>query len=249
MEIINPSDEISDVHRTHDHPPNDNLIAIDALKIDDHSRMTLTKKLRKVFSVEIDDVLAIFQDKKNGDLIIKIQRGERIMDSWVMKRCTSAIEDSPASPLDNSHSTFAFDKRSTSGQFKIMLVDDEPDVLLSLKLTLESMNYIVDAFDNSTDALNRFIETNRCAYNLVITDIRMPAPSGLELYRKLKEVDYRIKVLFCTALNVEDEVASVLPEVRNSDFLRKPIESTVFLKAVETSLKESLNSYNSLRAQ
>jgi CheY-like chemotaxis protein len=227
---------------------NGDLIAIDALRIDDHSRMTLTKKLRKVFSVEIDDVLAIFHDKKNGDLIIKIQRGERIMDSWVMKRCTSAREDSHASPLDNRHST-AFDKRSTSGQFKIMLVDDEPDVLLSLKLTLESMNYIVDAFDNSTNALNRFIETNRCVYNLVITDIRMPAPSGLELYRKLKEVDCRIKVLFCTALNVEDEVASVLPEVRNSDFLRKPIECKVFLKAVETSLQESLNSYNSLRAQ
>lgn len=33
MEIINPSDEISDVHSTHEHPPNDNLIAIDALRI------------------------------------------------------------------------------------------------------------------------------------------------------------------------------------------------------------------------
>ena len=65
---------------------NGDLIAIDALRIDDHSRMTLTKKLRKVFSVEIDDVLAIFQDKKNGDLIIKIQRGENVVDSWIMSR-------------------------------------------------------------------------------------------------------------------------------------------------------------------
>ena len=57
---------------------NADLIAIDALRIDDHSRLTLTKKLRKVFSVEMDDVLAIFQDKKTDDLIIKIQRGEQL---------------------------------------------------------------------------------------------------------------------------------------------------------------------------
>ena len=234
MLINNPRHNISDGS-----PQNEDLIAIDALRIDDHSRLTLTKKLRKVFSVEMDDVLAIFQDKKTDDLIIKIQRNERIVDSWVMKRCTSASEDLPASPLDNSHNAFAFDKPSMSGQHNILLVDDEPDVLLSLKLMLESMNYNVDAFNNSTDALNRFIEANKCAYNLVITDIRMPAPSGLELYKKLKEVDYRIKVLFCTALNVEDEVASVLPEVRNDDFLRKPIECTAFLNAVETSLQES----------
>ena len=142
-------------------------------------------------------------------------------------------------PLGNSHNIIAFDKRSTSGQYNILLVDDEPDVLLSLKLMLESMNYNVDAFNNSTEALNRFIEVNKCSYNLVITDIRMPAPSGLELYRKLKEVDSRIKVLFCTALNVEDEATSVLSEVRNDDFLRKPIECTTFLNAVETSLQES----------
>ena len=89
--IKNPGHNISDGSSQ-----NEDLLAIDSLKIDDHSRLTLTKSLRKVFSVEMDDILAIFQDTKTDDLIIKIQRNERIVDSWVMKRCTSATETSPA---------------------------------------------------------------------------------------------------------------------------------------------------------
>ena len=44
----------------------------------------------------------------------------------------------------------------------------------------------------------------------------------------MKEVDYRIKVLFCTALNVEDEVASVLPEVRNDEFFQEAYRNAIF---------------------
>ena len=137
---------------------NGDLIAIDALRIDDHSRMTLTKKLRKVFSVEIDDVLAIFQDKKNGDLIIKIQRGENVVDSWIMSRFDDNRENLDPQPVP-AEGTATIDSQFNEGnkRFNIMLIDDEPDVLSSFKSMLRSEDYNTETFTSSGEALNNFI--------------------------------------------------------------------------------------------
>ena len=58
----------------------DRLIAIDTIRADDHVRLTLTRKIRRVFPIDAGDILVIFQDKYNSDeLLFKIQRDKDIV--------------------------------------------------------------------------------------------------------------------------------------------------------------------------
>ena len=83
----------------------------------------------------------------------------------------------------------------------VMIVEDEPDTLLTYRAFLSSAEgYNVDTFLDSNEALKRFVNLNHPYYDLVITDIRMPGLNGLQLYQKMKSIDDSIKVMFVSAL-------------------------------------------------
>ena len=118
---------------------------------------------------------------------------------------------------------------------KIMLVEDEADVLLTYKSFLDSESYNVEAFTNPYDALHSFIKKNDHYYDLIIIDIRMPGINGLQLYRTLKAIDDSVKVLFISALDAPEAV-SILDGVDLSNFVRKPISKEDFVKKVSSAL-------------
>jgi FixJ family two-component response regulator len=67
-------------------------------------------------------------------------------------------------------------------------------------------------------------------------DIRMPGLNGLQLYYRLKAMNMSIKVLFLSALDAAAEIVSILPDVRQGDIIRKPIDQEHFVNAVKTAL-------------
>ncbi len=69
---------------------------------------------------------------------------------------------------------------------KILLVDDEPDVLASVKEGLERQGFIVDAIDDPLEALRRF---KRKYYDVALLDVRMPNLNGFQLYREILKLD------------------------------------------------------------
>jgi DNA-binding response OmpR family regulator len=79
---------------------------------------------------------------------------------------------------------------------KILIVDDEPDVNLALKMALEGNSFEVDAFDNALSALENF---RKGLYDLLILDIKMPNMNGFQLYREIKKIDDKVKICFLTA--------------------------------------------------
>ena len=117
-----------------------------------------------------------------------------------------------------------------------MLIDDEPDVLSSFRSMLRSEDYNTETFTSSGEALNNFIGKNGNAYNLVITDIRMPSINGIQLYLKLKKIDPRIRVLFCSALDAAEELVALIPEIDDRQILTKPINKDELLKSVKSML-------------
>jgi CheY-like chemotaxis protein len=120
---------------------------------------------------------------------------------------------------------------------KVMLVDDEEDMLLTYKSFLEDKDYNISSFTDSETALKHFAETNAYDYDLVILDIRMPGLNGLQLYCKLKEINTAIKVLFVSALDAIDEILSILPDVDSKNIIRKPVKREHFITAVDRALR------------
>jgi len=107
---------------------------------------------------------------------------------------------------------------------RLLVVDDDPDVLQTLKLGLLDKNrFLVDAFTNPDEALQSF-KANAKAYRLMLSDIRMPSLSGIELARKVKEINLNVKVILITAFQLGDNEFSELFSSKKIDaFLQKPI--------------------------
>src|SRR6476619_2101524 len=77
---------------------------------------------------------------------------------------------------------------------KILVVDDEPDVNLTLKVTLEDKGFIADTFDDPLLALQNFRAGQ--SYDLLILDVKMPKMNGFELYREIRKINDKVKVCF-----------------------------------------------------
>jgi len=108
---------------------------------------------------------------------------------------------------------------------RILVVDDEPDITLTLKAGLEIVGLFgVDAFNDSELALKSFKPN---VYALVLIDIRMPCMDGFELYEELKKIDPDVKVCFLTAGEMYHEEAREKDHSDLSDdvFIQKPIST------------------------
>lgn len=120
---------------------------------------------------------------------------------------------------------------------KILVVDDEQDVVFTLKTILTEAGFSVDAFTNPSVAFEMFTPEK---YDLIILDIRMPGLNGFELYTKLFEQDKSIKVLFLTAVNEFSMYAkfksSVSPMSGKRYYLQKPVDLTKLLQRVDDML-------------
>ncbi len=104
---------------------------------------------------------------------------------------------------------------------KILIVDDDQDVLDTLKFALKLEGYEVMSAANGHDALNT-LHSN--GIDLVITDIKMPMINGVELIRRIRESDEEIEIIALTGHATVETAIDVLKNGGAFDFLRKPLE-------------------------
>src|SRR5919199_4878121 len=109
----------------------------------------------------------------------------------------------------------------------VLIVDDEPDVNLSLKIALEENGFEVDAFDDPVMALDNF---KKEVYDLLILDIVMPKMHGFELYREIRKIDNEVKICFLTA--GEMYYGAYADIFNENQFIRKPIENKDLIKQI-----------------
>jgi DNA-binding response OmpR family regulator len=113
---------------------------------------------------------------------------------------------------------------------RILIVDDEPDVNLALRIVLEENNFIVDSFNDPLLALENF---KADLYDLLILDIKMPKKDGFELYKEIMKIDNKVKVCFLTAGDVNySSLKDTFPTLNENQFIRKPIENTELIRRV-----------------
>jgi DNA-binding NtrC family response regulator len=106
---------------------------------------------------------------------------------------------------------------------KLLIVDDDSDIVQVMKLGLVRNGFSVEAFTNPEEALQSF-KSHAESYCLVLSDIRMPSLSGIQLSKKVKEVNPNVKVILMTAFEIRDsEFSKVFPSTHVDGFVQKPI--------------------------
>src|ERR671911_2419836 len=111
--------------------------------------------------------------------------------------------------------------RNTSNSKRILLVDDETDVISLFKMVLEMNGFEVDAYTDPVAALSNFKPNS---YGLALLDIRMAPLNGFELYKEMKSIDGNLKACFITAFeDYREELKESFPELDEIKyFIRKP---------------------------
>ena len=122
---------------------------------------------------------------------------------------------------------------------RIMVVDDERDILSIIKRGLESKNrFQVETFIEAESALESLKKKPNDYYDLVLTDIRMPKINGFELYRRIKENNPHMKIVFITAFEInKEEFTKVIPSVDVLDFISKPVSMSTLINKLTSILK------------
>jgi DNA-binding NtrC family response regulator len=106
---------------------------------------------------------------------------------------------------------------------KLLVVDDDSDILQVLKMGLLKNRFLVDAFTNPEEAFQSF-KSHAESYCLVLSDVRMPGLSGIQLSKKVKEINSKVKVILMTSFEVRDyEFSKVFPSTQVDGIVQKPI--------------------------
>ena len=115
---------------------------------------------------------------------------------------------------------------------RVLLVDDEPDLNLTIKMVLEENGFKVDSFTDPLSALENFKGESAGMYELLILDMKMPGINGFELYRQIKKIDDKVKVCFLTASEMyyEEFRKELFPALDNNCYIQKPIETEMLIR-------------------
>ena len=122
---------------------------------------------------------------------------------------------------------------STDVSMKIMIIDDDEDILNLFEDFLSKRGYDVVSYLDPLEAVKE-IEGNPHRYALIITDIRMPGISGIELIKKVCEINVDIKVMIMSAFEINGDD---LKEIRVEEQVQKPIHLRDLANTIDKILK------------
>jgi len=118
---------------------------------------------------------------------------------------------------------------------KILIVDDNPDLIAVLKVRLESFGYEVVVAEDGVKCLEK---TGRDKPDLILLDIMMPEMDGFKVLKKLKEDD-RMKAIPVIMLTAKDSIDDVTKAnaLGAEDFIVKPFDYRVLVEKIKKMLK------------
>lgn len=103
---------------------------------------------------------------------------------------------------------------------RILIVDDNPNMSSLLSEMLEVFNYDSERANDGLEAIEK-IDQNE--YRLVITDMRMPKMSGLDLLKRIKEMKPSMPVVVISGYALDEDGNSLLNSIADG-FLNKPFK-------------------------
>ncbi len=118
---------------------------------------------------------------------------------------------------------------------QVLLVEDKDTLRHALRMTLENAGYEVSDFPDPKSAIAKLSHT---PFQIVLTDLRMPNGTGLDVLRAVKTIDRDIPVIVMTAYGSIDEAVQAMKDGA-FDFLQKPVDTNHLLLLVERALEQN----------
>ena len=118
---------------------------------------------------------------------------------------------------------------------RILVVDDEYDISFAIKIVLEENGFIVDSFNDASQALENFMMG---IYDLVILDVKMPEMDGFSIYEKIKRLDDKVTICFLTAADdaYYERLKKNYPRINEDCIIHKPVDNESLLKRIKSVL-------------
>jgi CheY-like chemotaxis protein/class 3 adenylate cyclase len=204
------------------------------------------RELRGGYSVGFDNVYPVYTalgKNSNNNIaglnIHKINRLFRSNEIFKIKEDIGAKQQQQSSQLLVQDSQQKQQQQQQRYSTNIMIVDDEPDTLFTYEWFLSDEGYNVEAFTDPQEALKRFVQLETSSstyYQLVLLDIRMPRLNGLQLFYRIKAISPNTKIMFISALDIAEELTSILPDMKYDDIIKKPVEREYFISKINSML-------------
>jgi DNA-binding response OmpR family regulator len=119
---------------------------------------------------------------------------------------------------------------------RILITDDEEEICSTLAEYLEDKGYEVFHATNGQDALRLLKEVRP---HLMLLDIRMPEQDGIEILRRVRQIDNQIGVIMITAFH-DVNIAQEALKLGACDFVTKPVDLNYLDKSVKVKVKAML---------
>lgn len=124
--------------------------------------------------------------------------------------------------------------------FSVLVVDDEIELANLFKDYLQKIGFDAVSFTDPHVALD-YIKYNSKSFSLVITDLRMPKMSGIDLAKEIRKVNEKIKIILITAFMVEDLIDDEKFKNARIDFVvQKPMKFTNLKESIVKVLNQPL---------
>lgn len=117
---------------------------------------------------------------------------------------------------------------------RILVIDDENNIRMMVRLTLQHVGHTVEVAADGQEGLTRFSDGS--GWDLILLDQRMPFMEGLDVLRQIRYQDPLVKIIMITAFGTIDLAVEAM-KAGATDFLRKPFTGDILRGAVQSALK------------
>ncbi|MCX6233310.1 MAG: response regulator [Bacteroidetes bacterium] len=117
--------------------------------------------------------------------------------------------------------------------WKILMIDDEPELLDLMKDVLEEERYQVFCASNGSDGILLNEQKNP---DLILLDLRMPEMDGIETLRNIRKNDDKVRVVILTGYGCPDTIRDAA-DLNVSEYLSKPFENEDLVSVISKALE------------
>jgi putative nucleotidyltransferase with HDIG domain len=205
--------------------------------VEDHVFCERTLKLKLTTSIGLATSMDFESDAEVTDILRQADAGLYVAKREGRNRVRLGVVESgkegPA--VSSAEADVSADSASeVSRQSCVLVVDDDPLVLMTVQAILRSGGYETDSAVSAKAALEK-VQRNQGGYYVAVIDLNMPGASGLELLEELRKLDSFIMPVIMTGYATKENAVQALRKGA-WEFIEKPVVSAELLAIIEKAL-------------